>query len=91
MPTYLDWFRVDWAWPELTEVERAIAGGKAIAFSEKKRLGALFARDEVAVCAVLHPGVANAIASAYRISRPFFDGIAQRESGGEAWSSSEVR
>jgi predicted RNA-binding protein YlxR (DUF448 family)/ribosomal protein L30E len=70
----------------LGEVERAIASGKAIAFSEKKRLGALFARDEVAVCAVLHSGVAAAIAATYRVSRPFMDGDAhERESGGDAW------
>jgi uncharacterized protein len=72
---------------KLADVEHAIASGKAIAFSEKKRLGALFARDEVAVCAVLHPGVAKAILGAYRVSRPFVvDG-----SGGGAWWSSEVR
>jgi len=75
---------------KLSEVERAVAKGKAIAFSDKKRLGALFARDEVAVCAVLHAGVAAAIAATYQLSRPFANVVAG--SGGDAWSSSpEVR
>lgn len=69
----------------LLEVERAIAQGKAIAWSVKSRLGALFARDEIGVCAVLQAGVAEAIASAYQTSRPFVG------SRSEAWSSSEVR
>jgi predicted RNA-binding protein YlxR (DUF448 family)/ribosomal protein L7Ae-like RNA K-turn-binding protein len=81
----------------LPEVERAIASGKAIALSEKQRLGSLMARDEVAVVAVLHPGVAAAVARAYRMSAPF---RSRARSGGvvaadvvrseEAWSS-EVR
>lgn len=58
------------------EVQRAVAEGKAIAWSEKARLGALLAKDEVAVCAVLHAGVAEAITSAYQTSRRF---------RGEAW------
>ncbi len=74
---------------KLPEVDRAIAAGKAIAFREKKRLGTLFNRDEVAVCAVLHPGVAAAIAATYQLSRPFMSVVG---SGGDAWlSSPEVR
>jgi predicted RNA-binding protein YlxR (DUF448 family) len=67
---------------ELSEVRRAIGEGKAVAFSDKKRLGALFNKDEVAVCAVLHQGVAAAVTSAYLASRPFRS---------EAWWSPEVR
>jgi predicted RNA-binding protein YlxR (DUF448 family)/ribosomal protein L7Ae-like RNA K-turn-binding protein len=53
------------------EVQNAVAEGKAIAWSDKARLGALCAKDEVAVCAVLHAGVAEAITSAYQTSRRF--------------------
>lgn len=56
---------------KLPEVEKAIASGKAIAFSEKQRLGSLMSRDEVAVIAVLHPGVATAAAQTYRMSGSF--------------------
>lgn len=69
------------------EIERAIAEGAAVAWGNKQSLGALFGRDEVAVCAVLHEGVAAAMASAYRMSRPFADG--SRSS--EAWWCPEVR
>lgn len=69
-----------------TEVENAIASGKAIAWSEKLRLGALFGRDEVAVCALLHTGVAEAVSSVYRASRPFAE-----VAGSEAAWWSEVR
>lgn len=65
----------------LPEVQRAVASGKAIAWNEKARLGALFGRDEVAVVAVLHDGVAGEIASAHGMSLPFRS---------EAWWS-EVR
>ncbi len=66
-----------------TEVQRAIADGLAVPWSDKARLGALFAKDEVAVCAVQHRGVAEAIASAHRTSRQF-----RSEA---AWSCPEVR
>lgn len=94
----------------LPEVERAIASGKAIAFSEKQRLGPLMGRashesgiSEVAVIAILHPGVAAAVAQTYRMSGPFRESTAVDRMGGahaeakdarsvEAWSSSsEVR
>lgn len=74
----------------LPEIEQAIAAGRAIAWSNKQTLGALFGRDEVAVCAVLHAGVAAAIASAFRTSRPFAPGFADG-SRSEAWTSTEVR
>jgi len=74
---------------KLAEVERAIASGKAIAFGEKKRLGSLMNRDEVAVLAVLHSGVAEAVAGTYRVSAAFRGGSDLRSV--EAWSSSEVR
>jgi predicted RNA-binding protein YlxR (DUF448 family)/ribosomal protein L30E len=94
----------------LPEIERAIAVGKAIAFSDKQRLGPLMGRashsggvSEVAVIAVLHPGVATAVAQTYRMSAPFRGstaadrmGVAHAEAtdarSEEAWSSSsEVR
>jgi predicted RNA-binding protein YlxR (DUF448 family) len=71
----------------LGEVRDAVASGKAIAWNVKSRLGALLARDEVAVCGVVHDKVADAIGTAYRMSGPFKTGS---RSGG-AWSSSEVR
>jgi ribosomal protein L7Ae-like RNA K-turn-binding protein len=73
---------------KLPEVMEAIAQGKAIAWSNKQRLGATFGRDEVAVCAVLHEGVAKAISSARAMAWPFA-AVAQARS--EAWWSSEDR
>jgi predicted RNA-binding protein YlxR (DUF448 family)/ribosomal protein L7Ae-like RNA K-turn-binding protein len=67
------------------EIQEAVAEGKAIAWSNKQRLGAIFGRDETAVCAVLHEGVAKAIGSARRIALPFAGARS------EAWSSSEDR
>lgn len=55
----------------LPGVERAIASGDAIALSKKLRLGSLMGRDEVAVLAILAPGVATAVARTYRMSAPF--------------------
>ena len=69
---------------KLPEIQDAVAPGKAIGWSTKQRLGAIFGRDEVAVCAVLHEGVAKAIGSARRMALPFAAGV-------EAWSSSEDR
>lgn len=70
---------------KLPEIEEAIRTGKAVSFGNKNELGAIFGRDEVAVCAVLHEGVADAIGGALRMALPF----AGSRSG--AWSSSEVR
>lgn len=72
---------------QVSEISKAIAGGKAIAWSVKERLGALLAKDEVAVCGVVHDKVADAIATAHRMSAPFKAGS---RSGG-ACPSSEVR
>lgn len=72
---------------QLGGVRDAVAAGKAIAWNVKARLGALLARDEVAVCGVVHDKVADAIGTTYRMSGPFKTGS---RSGG-AWSSSEVR
>lgn len=72
---------------KLPEIQDAIGQGKAIAWSNKQRLGAIFGRDETAVCAVLHEGVAKAIGSARRMALPF--AVAGARS--EAWSSSEDR
>ncbi len=55
----------------LPAVEREIAAGRAIAFGDKAKLGALMARDVVAVIAVLNEGVASSIARAYQVSGPF--------------------
>lgn len=79
----------------LTEVERAVADGKAIAWSDKASLGALLGRDEVAVCALegrsgSHKsgsgsggaGLAAAILATFRAAQPFV--------GSDAWWS-EVR
>ncbi len=71
---------------KLPEVQDAISQGKAIAWGNKQRLGAIFGRDETAVCAVLHEGVAKAIGSARHMALPFAEGARS-----EAWSSSEVR
>jgi predicted RNA-binding protein YlxR (DUF448 family) len=84
---------------KLPEVQSAIASGKAIALSDKKRLGSLMARDEVAVIAILHSGVAVAVAHTYRLSGTFRSALSSaapdsdgcRESEEAAWSSSEVR
>jgi predicted RNA-binding protein YlxR (DUF448 family) len=85
---------------KLGEVERAVAEGRAIAFSKKTRLGLLMGRDEVALIAIANPGVATAVLRTYRVSGPFrgaLDGVAtvsaeaHLESSEDAWSSSEVR
>jgi ribosomal protein L7Ae-like RNA K-turn-binding protein len=73
---------------KLPEVQEAISQGKAIAWSNKQRLGAIFGRDEVAVCAVLHEGVAKAICSARAMALPLAAGALARS---EAWRSSEDR
>lgn len=70
------------------EIQSAIAEGKAIAFSNKERLGAIFGRQETAVCAVLHEGVAEAIFTTRQHSLPF-GGVAVVRS--EAWRMSEDR
>ncbi|MDB4938358.1 MAG: putative nucleic-acid-binding protein [Labilithrix sp.] len=72
---------------KLPEVQDAIGQGKAIGWSNKQRLGAIFGRDETAVCAVLHEGVAEAIGRARAHAAPF----ATAEVRSEAWSSSEDR
>lgn len=64
-----------------SEVQNAVASGKAIAWKDKAHLGALFGRDEVAVVAILDDGVATEIARMFGISLPFRS---------EAWWS-EVR
>ncbi len=85
---------------KLSEVQRAVAEGKAIAWSDKKHLGLITGRSirsegggeagTVAVVAVLHSGVAAAVARTYRLSAPFRVTAALRSE--EAWSSSpEVR
>lgn len=88
---------------KLPEVEKAVASGKALAFSDKQRLGSLTKQPsgpsdgrEVAVIAVVHPGVAAAIAHTYRMSGSFRGAVgsaapvAPGVRSEEAWSS-EVR
>ena len=70
------------------EIQEAVAEGKAIAWSNKQRLGTIFGRDETAVCAVLHEGVAKAIKSARQHGLSFAGDAGARS---EAWSSSEDR
>lgn len=79
---------------KLPEIEEAIASGRAFAWGDKPRLGALMLRQEVAVIAILHDGVADAIVRTYRMSGPFREkhrAVAGAETSKEAWSSSEVR
>jgi predicted RNA-binding protein YlxR (DUF448 family)/ribosomal protein L7Ae-like RNA K-turn-binding protein len=76
---------------KLSEIQEAVSQGKAIGWSNKQRLGAIFGRDEVAVCAVLHEGVAKAIGSARRMALPVARGAEGAEVRSEAWSSSEDR
>lgn len=73
---------------KVSEIENAMREGKAIAWSHKVHLGTLFGRDEVAVCAVLHEGVADAIGRA-RSQMAAFEEAARTRS--EAWSASEDR
>lgn len=88
----------------IPEVERAVASGRAVALGDKQRLGALAARPELAVLAVLHPGVADAVARTHRAAEPFRTlgppgGRSPEESlpanadarSEEAWSSPEVQ
>jgi predicted RNA-binding protein YlxR (DUF448 family) len=67
---------------DLPLVRKAVGDGKAVVFADKSRLGAIFSRDEVALVAVLHAGVARAIRHAELTSAPFRS---------EAWWSPEVR
>lgn len=63
----------------LPVVEQAVAEGNAIAFADKTRLGALLSpatpgmggTKEVAVIAILHAGVAEAVAKTYGLSGAF--------------------
>jgi ribosomal protein L7Ae-like RNA K-turn-binding protein len=73
---------------KLPEIQEAVSHGKAIAWGNKQRLGAIFGRDEVAVCAVLHEGVAKAIGRTRAQALPFADSAVVRS---EAWWSSEDR
>lgn len=72
---------------KLTIVERMVAEGNAIAFADKTRIGAAIGgTKEVAVIAILHAGVAEAVAKTYRLSGAF------RTNKEASWtSSSEVR
>lgn len=85
---------------KLSQVERAVVAGKAIAWGSKQVLGAVTNRGDVAVVAIVAPGVAAAIAHTYGVSGPFrvasctkeaASADAQHEKNEEAWSSSEVR
>jgi predicted RNA-binding protein YlxR (DUF448 family) len=45
-------------------IERAVLAGRAVAWKEKTAIGALLARNEVAVCAVLDVGIATELMKA---------------------------
>lgn len=49
----------------------AVRGGDAIAWKTKTALGALFGRDEVAVCAIAHEKMAEEVKRARRVSAAF--------------------
>lgn len=67
---------------KLPFVERAVAEGNAIAFADKSRIGAVLGgTKEVAVIAILHAGVAEAVSKTYRLSGAF------RESKEASWTS----
>lgn len=70
---------------KLTEVREAIDEGRAIAWANKRELGALFGRDEVAVCVVLDDGIADELGRAHQLVRSF------SSTRSEAWWSPEVR
>jgi predicted RNA-binding protein YlxR (DUF448 family) len=78
---------------KLPGVGRLVAKGAAVPFGDKVRLGEALGNRagevrEVAVVAVLHRGVADAVIATHRMSGPFM-GASRSE---EAWSSSsEVR
>lgn len=72
---------------QITEVRDAIGKGLAIAWGDKKKLGLIFSKEDVAVCAVLQDKVGAAIAATHRMARPF---VEQQEASEAAWSS-EVR
>jgi predicted RNA-binding protein YlxR (DUF448 family)/ribosomal protein L7Ae-like RNA K-turn-binding protein len=87
---------------KVTEIAQAIGSGRAIAWGDKQELGAISNREGVAVLAILHPGVAAAVAQTHRVSGPFrvsLGGSAGKagaqpedEDSEEAWSSlPEVR
>lgn len=71
---------------QVTEVRDAIGKGLAIAWADKKSLGMIFSKEDVAVCAVLDEKVAAAIAATQRMAAPFVE----QEASEAAWSS-EVR
>lgn len=50
------------------EVVSAAAAGRAVAFGTKTRLGELLGKDELAIAAVLHAGIADSVSSAVRLA-----------------------
>ena len=65
----------------------AVAEGRAVAWKDKARLGALFGRDEVAVCAITHESVADQLLRARRMA----DAVSGLISRSDACRSREVR
>lgn len=68
------------------EIQRAIDGGMAVAWSDKSTLGALFGRDSIAVLAVLHDGLAAELRRVREVSAAL--AAARSDS---AWMSPEDR
>ena len=69
--------------------EETIAGGRAVAWKDKKTLGGIVGREEVAVIAVTNESVAEEIAHVRRIAESVVMGGEQTR--GEACRSREVR
>jgi len=59
----------------------AIAEGKAVAWKSKAELGALFGRDEIAVCAVIHESVAAQVMAARRLADAAANAVTGRSDG----------
>lgn len=51
---------------QLGAVERAVTEGRAVAFGQKSELGRLLGKEEVAVLAITHKGIAGHVASLVR-------------------------
>lgn len=68
------------------EIQRAVDGGMAVAWSDKSTLGALFGRDSIAVLSVLHDGLATELRRVREVSAAL--AAARSDS---AWMSPEDR
>jgi predicted RNA-binding protein YlxR (DUF448 family) len=62
-------------------IQAAIGGGGAVAFGDKRQLGAALDRDELGVIAVLDPGIAEALRHALSLVATFGHPLQQDEIG----------